>query len=181
MFEGEIESLNALNKVVPSIAPKPLACGRFKDEKSYFLIMEFREIGKQPADPEKLTARMADLHKKSVSPTGKFGFHTTTSHGYLPQLTDVWEESWAVLFRKQLAHMINMDLEKNGPWPEFEQLCELTLDKVIPRHLEPLQSEDRSIKPCLMHGDCWDENTATDVETGEPFLFDGGSFYGHNE
>ena len=52
---------------------------------------------------------------------------------------------------------------------------------MIPRLLEPLQSEGRSIKPCLVHGDLWDENTATDMDTGEPFIFDAGSFYAHNE
>ncbi len=29
--------------------------------------------------------------------------------------------------------------------------------------------------------DCWDGNTATDMNTGEPFVFDACSFYGHNE
>ncbi|KAL4926639.1 uncharacterized protein BDV17DRAFT_293432 [Aspergillus undulatus] len=74
-----------------------------------------------------------------------------------------------------------MDVEKNGRWPEFEALSELVLEKVAPRLLEPLQSEGRSIKLCLAIGDCWDGNTTTDMETGEPFVFDAGSFYGHNE
>lgn len=39
----------------------------------------------------------------------------------------------------------------------------------------------RSIKPCLVHGDLCDENAATDGLTGEPFMFDAGSFYAHNE
>ena len=37
------------------------------------------------------------------------------------------------------------------------------------------------LKPCLLHGDLWDENTATDMMTGKPFTFDASSFYGHNE
>ena len=74
--------------------------------------------------------------------------------------------------------MVKMDLDKNGYWPEFNILCDLTLNKVIPRLLEPLQSGGRSIKPCLIHGDLWDENTATDMSTGEPFVFDAGSMYG---
>jgi protein-ribulosamine 3-kinase len=77
--------------------------------------------------------------------------------------------------------MFALDLEKHGLWPEFEQLCEITLNKVIPRLLDPLQSDGWNIKPCLLYGDCWDENTATDMEMGEPFIFDAGSFYGHNE
>jgi protein-ribulosamine 3-kinase len=181
MCEGEFESMKALNNVLPITAPKPWAWGKYKSEESYFMIMDFREVGEQPPNPVKFTARLAELHKKSVSPTGKFGFHTTTCHSTIGQVTDLWEESWAELYKKQLAHMFAMDREKHSSWPEFEELCDLTLTKVIPRLLGPLQSEGRSIKPCLVHGNCWDENTATDMETGEPFIFDAGSFYGHNE
>ena len=83
-----------------------------------------------------------------------------------------------MLFQKQFGHMVKLDLEKNGYWPEFTILTDLTLSKVIPRLLEPLQSNGRSIKPCLIHGDLWDENTATDMNIGEPFVFDVGSMYG---
>jgi protein-ribulosamine 3-kinase len=46
--------------------------------------------------------------------------------------------------------------------------------------LLPLQSDGRSIKPSLVHGDCWDGNTAITVE-GRAVFFDVASFYGHNE
>ncbi|PGH00306.1 hypothetical protein AJ79_08237 [Helicocarpus griseus UAMH5409] len=183
MCKGEFESLKALNDVLPTIAVKPWATGNYTTDEGecHFILTDFRKICDQPPDPAKFTARLAELHKKSVSPTSKFGFHTTTCHGTITQVTDLWEGSWAVLYRKQLAHMFAIDLKKNGRWPEFEQLCDLTLNKVIPRLLEPLQSDGRTIKPCLLHGDCWDENTATDEKTKEPFVFDAGSFYGHNE
>ena len=77
-----------------------------------------------------------------------------------------------------MEDLIRQDVEKNGYWPAFEIVCDLTTSVVIPRLLEPLQSEGRSIKPCLMVGDLWDENTATDMNTGEPFVFDAGSMYG---
>lgn len=44
-----------------------------------------------------------------------------------------------------------------------------------------LSSQGRSIKPCLVHGDLWDENCATDMASGEPFAFDAGSLFAHNE
>jgi protein-ribulosamine 3-kinase len=181
MCEGEFESMKALNAVSPTMAPYVWTWGKYKNEEAYFMIADFREVGQQPPDPVKFTARLAELHKKSISPTGKFGFHTTTCHGTTTQATNLWEVSWAELYKKQLAHMFAMDIEKHGPWHEFEQLIHITLNKVIPRLLGPLQSDGRNIKPCLLHGDCWDENTATDMETGEPFIFDAGSFYGHNE
>ena len=148
------------------------------EPETHFLLAEFRNVGEQPPDPIKFTARLAELHRISKSPTGKFGFHTTTCHAFLTQITDCWEDSWSRLFQRQLLHMVTLDQERNGMWDEFKAVCDLTLEKVVPRLLEPLQSEGRSIKPCLIHGDLWDENTATDMDTGEPFVFDAGSMYG---
>lgn len=186
MMEGEFESLRALHAVSPSLAPLPHAWGAFKNKTEpsgeiYFLLAEFREVGEQPPNPITFTARLADLHQRSTSPTGKFGFHVITCHAKLPQVTNCWEESWSILYKRQLAQMIKMDYDKHGDWPEFYKICDLILEKVIPRLLAPLQAEGRAIKPCLVHGDLWDENTATDMDTGEPFIFDAGSFYAHNE
>lgn len=185
-MRGEFETLRAIHAVSPIFAPYAHAWGKFETKDAsgsdiHFLLEDYREVAEQPPRPGKFPARLAEMHKKSVSPTGKFGFHVTTCHSKLPQVTDCWEDSWAVLYRKQLAHMIIMDTEKQGQWPAFHRVCDLILDKVIPRLLEPLQSEGRSIKPCLIHGNLWDENAATDMDTGEPFIFDGGAFYGHNE
>jgi len=186
MIEGEFESLRAIHGVCPKFVPYAYCWGKFKESspsgsETYFLLSDYRHVGEQPPGPFTFAAYLAKLHKNSKSPTGKFGFHVTTCCAKLPQPTDCWEESWAVLYRKQLEQMIKMDLEKHGDWPEFFKICDLVLEKVIPRLLEPLQSEGRSIKPCLIHGDLWDENTATDMDTGEPFVFGAGSFYAHNE
>ena len=53
--------------------------------------------------------------------------------------------------------------------------------KVVPRLLLPLQAQGRVLKPSLIHGDCWDGNTAIDATTGSALIFDACSFYGHNE
>jgi protein-ribulosamine 3-kinase len=120
------------------------------------------------------------MHQRSVSPNGKFGFHFATCHARIAQAVDVWEDSWCALYSRHLGHV--MELAKPIlKWPEFDVVCRLTLEKVVPRLLLPLQSEGRSLKPCLIHGDCWDGNTAMDARTGEAFVFDVCSFYGHNE
>ncbi len=180
MTEGEFESLKEIHATSPTFAPRPYAWGRYHgtEPETFFLLAEFRNVGEQPPDPIKFTARLAELHHNSKSPTGKFGFHTTTCHAFLTQDTDCWEDSWSRMFQRQLAHTVALDREKNEQWGEFKILCDLTLEKVVPRLLEPLQSGGRSIKPCLIHGDLWDENTATDMDTGEPFVFDAGSMYG---
>lgn len=186
MCEGEFESLKAMHAVLPIFATKPHAWGKLDqsaadDQDTYFLLAEFRNVGEQPPEPpSKFTERLSEMHQNSVSPTGKFGFHVTTCHTFVPQITDLWEEKWYDLYKKQYGWMVDLDLEKNGLWPEFKLLTDMTLNKVIPRLLEPLQSEGRNIKPCLIHGDLWDENAATDMNTGEPFVYDAGSFYGRH-
>ncbi|KAL9120851.1 MAG: hypothetical protein Q9187_002589 [Circinaria calcarea] len=183
MSEGQYESDKAIHAVSPAFAPKTFAWGKYQAQgpPHYFLLAEFREIGQQPPEPTRLASRLAEFHKNSVSPTGKFGFHTTTCHGKITQITDCWEDLWEKLYHKQLTHMFELDIKKHGTWSEFEFLSQLVLDKCIPRLLRPLQMEGRTIRPCLVHGNIWDENTATDIETGEPFVFDGSAFYGHNE
>ena len=103
-----------------------------------------------------------------------------TCNAKIVQAIDSWEESWCVLYTKHLGHF--MELAKPLlKWPQFEAVCKLTLEKVVPRLLLPLQSNGRILKPCLVHGDCWDGNTAMDLKTREAVIFDVCSFYGHNE
>jgi protein-ribulosamine 3-kinase len=180
MCEGEYHSLKEMHKVVPSFIPEVYGWGHVKEGIGYFLLAEFREVGQQPPDPPRLCLRLAELHKNSTSPNGKFGFHVTTCHGNLPQYVG-WESSWLVMFSKILARAMDLDEEKHGHWPEFSAYRKILFDHVIPRLLLPLESEGRSIKPCLIHGDIWDENCADDMNTGEPFAFDAGSIYAHNE
>jgi fructosamine-3-kinase len=127
------------------------------------------------------TAELAEMHRKSTSPTGKFGFHIKTMAGTLPQHTDGWSDSWEEIFVKMFGYFLDLDGKTNEPWPELEHLKHLTRARVIPRLLRPLQSHGRNIKPCLVHGDLWDGNCAADKETGKPFIFDGQAFYAHNE
>jgi protein-ribulosamine 3-kinase len=156
MIIGEYEGLRAMNAVSPELVPKPYACGHYKsveNKDTYFLLAEFRLVGEQPPDPVCFTAKLAELHKKSESPTKMFGFHTTSCHGTVPLMTNIWEKSWEEMYRKLLGAVIKLDEEKHGKWPEFKILCDLVLDQVITRLLRPLQSDGNDIKPCLVHGD----------------------------
>lgn len=133
----------------------------------------------QPADPEKLGESLAALHKRSVSPTGKLGFHVATYHCKIIQAVDRWDDSWFVISSHHLSRIIDI-ASPMLQWPEFDIVARMTLDKVVPRLLLPLQSDGRVLKPSLVHGDCWDGNTAMDA-AGEALIFDVCSFYGHNE
>jgi fructosamine-3-kinase len=185
MCQGEFESLKAAYAVSPSFIPEPYGWGKYdspgtNNRETYFLLTEFRSVGQQPADPVKLASGLADMHQRSISPTGKFGFHVSTCHAKIAQAVNSWEDSWCALYTKHLSHVIDLAVPFLQ-WPEFNIVSRLTLEKVVPRLLLPLQSDGRILKPSLIHGNCWDGNTAMDTSTGEAFVFDLCSFYGHNE
>lgn len=76
---------------MPDLVPKPYAWGELKGVPSpvYFFLIEFKHFrGSGLPDPVKLGSRLAALHRKSVSLTGKFGFHMTTYDGARTQLVD---------------------------------------------------------------------------------------------
>ena len=49
MCEGEFESLKTIHAVSPGFVPEPYAWGRYTqdDSETYFLLAEFRNVGKQ--------------------------------------------------------------------------------------------------------------------------------------
>ena len=58
---------------------------------------------------------------------------------------------------------------------------QVPLERVVARVLPPLQEECHVLKPSLVHGNFWDDNTALDATMGEACLFDACSFCGHND
>lgn len=101
-------------------------------------------------DPATLGALLAELHLKSVSPTGKFGLYIPTYDGKLPQIVD-WDKRWPRFFCKPILGIFKLDEEVNGPWQELEDVLNVVLNRVIPRLLETLESNGRTVKPCLIH------------------------------
>lgn len=132
-------------------------------------------------EPVKLAKLIADLHKTSVSPTGKFGFHLPTYDGWQPQEVGQWEDSWATCFTTLLKGLWELDAKMNGNWSELDTAMETTLSTVIPRLIGILERDGRSIKPCLIHGDLWETNIGTDATTGDIYIFDAAVYYAHNE
>ncbi|KAF5005776.1 hypothetical protein FDECE_7786 [Fusarium decemcellulare] len=180
MMKGEYTSLKALNEVSPGFVPEVYGWGKFKESDTYFLIMDFLDLRMVLPDPSTFSLLVSDIHKKSQSPTGKFGFHVPTCHGKHIQPND-WDESWCHYFTRLLTIFFDIDLDVNGPWKEYENAFEILKTKVVPALLEPLQAGGRVLKPCLVHGDLWEENTGMNVETHQPVAFDASVFYAHNE
>ncbi|KAI1382982.1 Fructosamine kinase-domain-containing protein [Hypoxylon trugodes] len=181
MVESEYESMKAIYEILPTFAPKPIAHGTYQTAKdTHFFLCEFCEMLGDMPNPHKFSMRLAELHQKSESPTRKFGFHMPTYSGNLPQWTE-WEDSWEALFAKNLRMALDLEIKVRGYDPEFDVFVPAIFDRVIPRLLRPLESDGRSIKPSLVHGDLWYANSGIDVNTDNPLIFDACCFYAHNE
>lgn len=185
ILHGEYESMKTIHGVTPGYAPAPVAWGTSaQDPNVHFFLCEYREMtlsrDKMP-DPDPFTQKLSELHQQSEAPPGKrFGFHVPTYSGYLPQYTG-WEDSWEVFFAKSLRVALDLETRVKGHDPAFDSLVPVIFERVIPRLLRPLESDGRSVKPSLVHGDLWYGNSGADRDTGECLVFDACCFYAHNE
>ncbi|KAI1480224.1 Fructosamine kinase-domain-containing protein [Daldinia eschscholtzii] len=183
LVEGEFHSANAINDVVTGLVPKATGWGEYQECGSsvYFFLGDFHDMDFSMApEPEAFMSKIAELHRRGTSPNGMFGYPVPTVCGKMER-TVTWEKSWAMSFTHQLKDVIKYDNDTNGPWPEYDAACKQLIDVVIPRLLGALQSDGREITPALIHGDLWERNVGTDMDTGETVLFDPGCTYAHNE
>ena len=155
MMHGEFESMIAIQAVTPSFAPKPIAWGTFRSNPElHFFLCDFHTMDSEAPNAAKFTARLAEMHQKSSSPNGKYGFHLTTYNGNLPQDCR-WTDTWEECYKNMLKRMFDLDEENRGLDEQLKGMANIILEKVIPRLIRPLETEGRSIKPCLVHGDLW--------------------------
>lgn len=181
MTRSEFHSARAMHDVLSEFVPKPIACGSYETiPDTHFFLCEFREMTDNMPDPHKFAALLSTLHQKSVSLTGRFGFHTTTYAGNLPQFV-AWEDSWEKFFVKSMRQALDLEIERKGTNEELVALSRALFEKVIPRLLRPLESDGRKVTPSLVHGDLWYANAGIDVKNGTPLVFDACCFFAHNE
>lgn len=182
---GEHYSATVIASHVADFGPHPVGKGEYVEDTGkhvFFYLQEFHDMDVQAApDPSGLAVAIAELHQKATSPNGMFGYPIVTGRGTKDR-TEQWEKSWAAHFTYLLKDLIKLDNEVNGPWPEYDAACRQLMEGVIPRLLGALQTAGRDIKPVLVHGDLWEGNVATDMETGKVIIFDYDEcMYGHNE
>ena len=184
MVEGEFESSKALHGFAPEIVPKPIGFGTYEeDDNVHFLLCEFVELeDEEPVDPIDLCKGIAELHRKSIdeSPDSQFGFQVTTCHETIQQHTQ-WTSSWEAFFIEHLKKAVEFEEQVQGPSPDISRLMSSVYGKVCPRLLRPLETEGRTLRPCLVHGGLWEENTAAHRDTGLPYIFDPSALWAHNE
>ncbi|KAI1076865.1 Fructosamine kinase-domain-containing protein [Whalleya microplaca] len=181
---GEHHSASTIEDVSPGFGPAPVGKGDYYDDAGthvYFYLMNFHDMDlRNPPDPTELAASIARLHRNGTSPNGMFGYPVITGRGSMDR-TVIWEKSWAKSFTHLLNDVIKIDSIANEPWSDYDAACKQLIDRVLPRLLGALEYNGRSIAPTLVHGDIWEGNVATDLETGKIAIFDPGCLDAHNE
>ncbi|XP_060090685.1 ketosamine-3-kinase-like [Heteronotia binoei] len=192
MFDGEMASLTAILETQTVKVPKPIKVIDVPEGGAMF-VMEHLDMKSLNRHAEKLGIQLADLHlhnqklqeklKKNASTVGKveetdvqvverFGFHTVTCCGYLPQVND-WQQDWVTFFARQRIQPQMDMIENNSGDREARELWAQLQLKI------PSLFGDMEIVPALLHGDLWGGNVAED--NSGPIIFDPASFYGHSE
>lgn len=183
MMKGEFWSLREIHAYIPDSVPEPLGWGECQTSPgTFFLAMGFLQLIAEHPEPEGITKLISELHKRSAgcSSDARFGFHVPNCHGKIIQ-PNTWDASWSSYFTGLISLFFDCDMDFNGPDPEYEREFAHLKQHVIPRLLEPLQAGGRTLEPCLIHGDLWQENIGMNEETDEPMIYDPSAFYAHNE
>jgi protein-ribulosamine 3-kinase len=173
--------MKALYGVMPDLVPKPIATGHYADDHDkWFFLCAFHDMVDDVPDVEEFSSMIAELHKRGVSPDGKFGFPVPTYGGRLPMIypvTDTWED----LFVQVMNTTFDVEELTQGPDDDMQMLRKGIMDKVLPRLLRPMETEGRKLVPRLVHSDLWHGNVGVDVNTNLPVIFDALALYAHNE
>ncbi|KAJ8251399.1 hypothetical protein GJAV_G00220920 [Gymnothorax javanicus] len=193
MFDGEAASLDAILKTEIVKVPKPIKVIDLEAGGAMFVMehLDMRSLSKYSA---KLGDQLADLHlhnqrqrewrdkeeqtvgkgsgQSDVPVIEKFGFHTATCNGFLPQVNE-WQSDWVAFFtRYRLQHQLGLleqsygDREVRDLWAQLQ----LRISKMF---------EGVEVYPALLHGDLHGCNVAED--SNGPIIFDPCCFYGHAE
>ena len=152
------------------------------DPDIHFYLGEFVDLIDEVPDIVDFCKGVAELHQNSKghAPDNKFGFHVPTCNGTVPRYTE-WTSSWEAFFIEHLKLLFEQEEQVHGPCEEFAQMMPDLFEKVVPRLLRPLETEGRTLRPVLCHGDLWDGNASVDFKHGTPYAFDPSAHWAHNE
>ena len=181
MVSGELVSMSSLHKALPYIVSHPYASGTYApDPNIHFFLCGFVDMDEDLPDVQKLARGLAELHIIGVNSDGKYGFYLPTLQGTISQYTE-WTETWEESFSNSIRRVFENEEKSQGYDEEVHELCRLTLEKVVPRLLRPLETGGREIQPRLVHGDIWDGKVSTDLNLNTPVIYDATCINGHNE
>ena len=138
---GEAYSAGVIAEAVPGFGPHPVGRGDYFDDSHnhvYFYLQDYHDMDVQSQpNPPALAYAIAELHRNTDSPNGKFGYPIVTGRGTTDR-KEHWDKSWAAQFTYLLQDLMTLDTITNGHWPEFEAAAKQLTDHVIPRQVPQL-------------------------------------------
>lgn len=143
--------------------------------------MDFVTTIKTLPPPPDLCSHVAVIHRSSMSPANKEFRFLTHSHYAETLGFKQGYPLWETFFANLLLILRESAEAECLAWLRLHQGLETLITKTVPRLLGPLQSENRNIQPCLVHGNLSANNIATHIDTGEPVSFNPAALYAHNE
>ena len=114
--------------------------------------------------PLQFSSRLAAMHQDSKSPDGEFGFSCGDFHGQFAPNSPIGKTKWRPYSTKNLSLALQLESKAKGYDAEIDHLLPTLFDKLIPRLLDPLESNGRTVKPSLVHGDLWFANAGIDAD-----------------
>ncbi|KAH8765868.1 hypothetical protein F5882DRAFT_431033 [Hyaloscypha sp. PMI_1271] len=68
--------MKAIHGLMPDFAPEPVNFGKYaSDPEICFFIMKFVDMTDEIPEADSLPEKVAEMHRKGISPNGKYGFH----------------------------------------------------------------------------------------------------------
>lgn len=130
--------MKALHETLPTAVPTPRGYGACRDQPGiYFYLCDYIEATQSLPDQVRLGLKLAELHHRSNSPNGMFGFYCPTYDGDQIMNT-TWDSNWTTFFKRRIYEAYVLDVERNGHWKLYEDVVQVALDKLIPRLLDAL-------------------------------------------
>ncbi|KAI0871611.1 Fructosamine kinase-domain-containing protein [Hypoxylon argillaceum] len=168
---------------VPEYVPRPICFAHYMAHPSlYYYACEFVDMLDEIPSPVVWAEAAAKLHKRSMakSPTRQFGFYCTTYSANIP-VDCIWNASWETVWTFQLKALLDQDKDLHGLDEEYSKLQATFFDDVTPAYLGPLQSNGRSISPCLIHSNLWRHNIKPRVNSDDVCMMNSVACWGHHE
>ncbi|CAH0042053.1 unnamed protein product [Clonostachys rhizophaga] len=184
MVRGCYESEKALHSFIPEYVPEPIVWGSYVSrDDMHFYLAEYVEMDDVHPDAKAWATVASTLHRRSMgkSPEGKFGFHVGGFMANVP-MSNSWSSSWESFWAQRMRSLLEIEEARCGKDASFTGLKSALLERVIPRYLRPLESDGRSVQPCLLHADLWPGNIKPRTDSPDILCaFDSASFWGHFE
>ncbi|KAB5585279.1 Fructosamine kinase-domain-containing protein [Coniochaeta sp. 2T2.1] len=178
MVSSESASMTTVYTLAPDLVAKPLGWGTYTSmPDTHFILCAYHKFTSSIPSESVFPKLVADLHKRSAIPGGKFGNPNVTFGGRNPQLFPV-SDTWEECFTRGMQGIFEAEKKTHGEDEELDYLEQAMLEVVFPRLIRALEGE---VVPCLVHGDLWEGNAAVDATTGKPVIFDATPLYAHNE